>query len=269
MCRNGSTALRAGNVGRAHCAEKLRAGRFVASHVGIEGALAGSEIHRRRRLGGHSQSPRRRLGHRSIMVPAPPMAKVRSGPPRPIAARHLGAIRRVRYRIAAYFSRWSNDQGGVNGRRNQLISLDDAYSPPKRSSRSDDLESDEVRYSSISRVREPNKKVTPRSFKNHQTEKVPHLFVRARVLQRYSMIPSSCRTHGEDAELRIGKGEIYSKYILSVKPDAKLPVCRRMTFGRDICGFRRGLGDRDSRMIVSALIIKQQRFRRSNTRNRS
>ncbi len=29
------------------------------------------------------------------------------------------------------FTKWVNDQGGINGRKLDLISLDDAYSPPK------------------------------------------------------------------------------------------------------------------------------------------
>jgi ABC-type branched-subunit amino acid transport system substrate-binding protein len=51
------------------------------------------------------------------------------------------------------------------------------------------------------------------------------------------------------------EGEIYARYILSVKPDAKVGIISQNDdLGRDyLLGFRRGLGDRASSMIVSAL----------------
>jgi hypothetical protein len=55
----------------------------------------------------------------------------------------------------AYF-RMINDQGGVNGRKIEFISYDDAYSPPKTVEQTRKLiESDEVLFSSINSARRP------------------------------------------------------------------------------------------------------------------
>ena len=49
------------------------------------------------------------------------------------------------------------------------------------------------------------------------------------------------------------EGEIYAKYILSAKPDAKIGILSQNDdLGRDyLLGFKRGLGDKASTMIVS------------------
>jgi branched-chain amino acid transport system substrate-binding protein len=50
------------------------------------------------------------------------------------------------------------------------------------------------------------------------------------------------------------EGEIYAKYILSVKPDAKIAILSQNDdLGRDyLLGFKRGLGDKAATMIVSS-----------------
>jgi len=51
------------------------------------------------------------------------------------------------------------------------------------------------------------------------------------------------------------EGEIYAKYILSVKPGAKIGILSQNDdLGRDyLLGFKRALGDKASTMIVSSL----------------
>ena len=62
-------------------------------------------------------------------APASPTARSRSATPGPIAAR-LVVRSPIPKSMAAYF-KMINDQGGINGRKINFISYDDAYSPPK------------------------------------------------------------------------------------------------------------------------------------------
>jgi len=54
------------------------------------------------------------------------------------------------------------------------------------------------------------------------------------------------------------EGEIYAKYILSVKPGAKIGILSQNDdLGRDyLLGFKRALGDKASTMIVSSLNLQ-------------
>jgi branched-chain amino acid transport system substrate-binding protein len=143
-----------------------------------------------------------------------------------------------------------NEQGGVNGRRINFISLDDAYSPPKTVEQIRRLiESDEVLF-----LVNPVGTATNMSvLKYINQKKVPHLFVGsgATIFNDPAHFPWTMSWTPHYAS----EGEIYAKYILSVKPDAKIAILSQNDdLGRDyLLGFRRGLGDRASRMIVSAL----------------
>ena len=149
--------------------------------------------------------------------------------------------------ITAYFA-MINDQGGVNGRKIHFISLDDAYSPPKTVEQIRRLiESDEVLFLVNTVGTATNMAVV----KYINQKQVPHLFIGsgATVFNDPEHYPWTMSWTPHYAS----EGEIYAKYILSAKPDARIGVlAQNDDLGRDyMLGFKRGLGERAASMIVS------------------
>jgi branched-chain amino acid transport system substrate-binding protein len=161
----------------------------------------------------------------------------------PASAYSAGAVS-----AAAYFA-MINDQGGVNGRKINFISLDDAYSPPKTVEQIRRLvESDEVSF-----LLNPVGTATNLAvLKYLNQKKVPHLFIGsgATIFNDPDHYPWSMSWTPHYAS----EGEIYAKYILSMMPDAKIAILSQNDdLGRDyLLGFRRGLGDKASTMIVAS-----------------
>jgi branched-chain amino acid transport system substrate-binding protein len=161
----------------------------------------------------------------------------------PATAYSAGAVS-----AAAYFA-MINDQGGVNGRKINFISLDDGYSPPKTVEQIRRLvESDEVSF-----LLNPVGTATNMAVVKYLNQKkVPHLFIGsgATIFNDPDHYPWSMSWTPHYAS----EGEIYAKYILSVKPDAKIAILSQNDdLGRDyLLGFRRGLGDKASSMIVAS-----------------
>jgi len=141
-----------------------------------------------------------------------------------------------------------NQQGGVNGRKINYISLDDAYSPPKTVEQIRRLiESEEVLF-----LVNPVGTATNMAVVKYINQKrVPHLFIGtgATVFNDPEHYPWTMSWTPHYAS----EGEIYARHILSTKPDAKIGILSQNDdLGRDyILGFKRGLGDKAS-MIVSA-----------------
>src|ERR1700736_6615344 len=161
----------------------------------------------------------------------------------PASAYSAGAIS-----ATAYFP-MINDQGGVNGRKINFISLDDAYSPPKTVEQIRRLiENDEVAFL----VNPVGTATNMAVVKYINQQRVPHLFIGtgATVFNDPEHYPWTMSWTPHYAS----EGEIYAKYILSAKPDAKIGILSQNDdLGRDyLLGFRRGLGDRASAMIVSS-----------------
>src|ERR1700692_2577098 len=147
----------------------------------------------------------------------------------------------------AYFT-MINEQGGVNGRKINFISLDDAYSPPKTVEQIRRLiESDEVLFL----VNPVGTATNMAVVKYINQQKVPHIFIGtgATVFNDPEHYPWTMSWTPHYAS----EGEIYARYILSTKPDAKIGIlAQNDDLGRDyLMGFRRGLGDKASTMIVS------------------
>ena len=142
-----------------------------------------------------------------------------------------------------------NDQGGVNGRKINYISLDDAYSPPKTVEQIRRLiESDEVLFL----VNPVGTATNMAVVKYINQKKVPHLFIGtgATVFNDPEHYPWTMSWTPHYAS----EGEIYARYILSTKPDAKIGILSQNDdLGRDyLLGFKRGLGDKAASMIVSS-----------------
>src|SRR6202165_1973408 len=162
----------------------------------------------------------------------------------PASAYSAGAVS-----ATAYFT-MINEQGGVNGRKINFISLDDAYSPRKTVEQIRRLiESDEVLF-----LVNPVGTATNMSvLKYINQKKVPHLFVGsgATIFNDPAHFPWTMSWTPHYAS----EGEIYARYILSTKPDAKIAILSQNDdLGRDyLLGFRRALGDKASTIIVSSL----------------
>ena len=162
----------------------------------------------------------------------------------PASAYSAGAVS-----ATAYFA-MVNDHGGVNGRRINFISLDDGYSPPKTVEQIRRLiESDEVLFLVNPVGTAPNMAV----LKYVNQKQVPHLFIGSGATifndpKHYPWTMSWTPHYASEAE-------IYARYILSTKPDARIGVLSQNDdLGRDyLMGLKRGLGAKASSMIVASL----------------
>jgi branched-chain amino acid transport system substrate-binding protein len=149
---------------------------------------------------------------------------------------------------AAYF-RMINDRGGINGRRINFISVDDAYSPPKTVEAARRLvERDNVLLIFGSLGTAPNLAI--RKYLNQK--KVPQLFV------------SSGSSHWNDpahypwtmgllVEYRT-EARAYAAHVLQNQPDARIGVLyQNDDYGKDyLQGLKEGLGAKAG-MIVAAI----------------
>ncbi len=148
---------------------------------------------------------------------------------------------------AAYFA-MLNDEGGINGRKINFISLDDGYSPPKTVEQVRKLvEQDEVLF-----VYAPLG--TPSNSAIHQymnAKKVPQLFV-ATGATKWGDPQHFPWTMGWQPNYQT-EAKIYAKYLLQTKPDAKVGILyQNDDYGKDyLKGFKDGLGDKAAKMIVS------------------
>jgi ABC-type branched-subunit amino acid transport system substrate-binding protein len=148
---------------------------------------------------------------------------------------------------AAYF-KMINDQGGVNGRKLNLIQYDDAYSPPKTVEQVRKLvESDEVLLTFQLVGTPPNAAVQ----KYLNQKKVPQLFA-ATGASRFTDPKNYPWTMGFNPNYQ-SEGRIYGKYILANYPNAKIGILfQNDDLGRDyVTGLKAALGDKAKTMIVA------------------
>ena len=147
---------------------------------------------------------------------------------------------------AAYFNK-INAEGGINGRKINFISYDDAYSPPKTVEQARKLvESDEVLFIFNSLGTPPNSAIQ----KYMNTKKVPQLFV-ATGATKWNDPKEFPWTMGWQPNYQ-SETQIYAKYILKNKPNAKIAVLyQNDDYGKDyLKGFKDGLGAKAASMIV-------------------
>jgi branched-chain amino acid transport system substrate-binding protein len=146
----------------------------------------------------------------------------------------------------AYF-KMINEQGGVNGRKINLISLDDAYSPPKTVEQIRRLvEQEQVAFIFNSLGTPSNAAV--RQYLNDN--KVPQLFV-ATGAAMFSDPKSFPWTMGWQPNYQT-EAAIFAKQILKTKPDAKIAALYQNDgFGKDyLIGFKNGLGADHGGMVI-------------------
>ena len=146
----------------------------------------------------------------------------------------------------AYFKK-INAEGGINGRKINFISYDDAYSPPKTVEQARKLvESDEVLLVFNPLGTPPNSAIQ----KYLNTKKVPQLFV-ATGATKWNDPKNFPWTMGWQPNYQ-SETQIYAKYILKEKPNAKIAVLyQNDDYGKDyLKGFKDGLGAKGASMIV-------------------
>jgi branched-chain amino acid transport system substrate-binding protein len=155
-----------------------------------------------------------------------------------------GTIGRVE---AAYF-KMINEQGGINGRKIDFVTLDDGYSPPKAVEQVRKLvEQDEVLL-----VFQPLGTPSNSAIQQYlNAKKVPQLFV-ATGASKWGDPQHFPWTMGWQPSYQI-EARIYAKYVLQNKPDAKIGILyQNDDFGKDyLKGIKDGLGDKAAKMIVS------------------
>src|SRR5256884_5957507 len=146
----------------------------------------------------------------------------------------------------AYF-RKINAEGGINGRKINFISNDDAYSPPKTVEQARKLvESDEVLLIFNSLGTPPNTAIQ----KYMNSKKVPQLFV-ATGATKWNDPKEFPWTMGWQPNYQ-SESRIYARYILKEKPDAKIAVLyQNDDYGKDyVKGLKDGLGAKAASMII-------------------
>ena len=148
---------------------------------------------------------------------------------------------------AAYFKK-INDAGGINGRKINFVSYDDAYSPPKAVEQARKLvESDEVLFVFNSLGTPSNSAI----HKYMNSKKVPQLFV-ATGATKWNDPKDFPWTMGWQPNYQ-SESRIYAKYLLKEKPDAKIAVLyQNDDYGKDyLKGLKDGLGAKAATMIIA------------------
>jgi branched-chain amino acid transport system substrate-binding protein len=148
---------------------------------------------------------------------------------------------------AAYY-RYINDQGGINGRKINFISLDDGYSPPKTVELTRQLiERDQVLADAAPLGTAPN--IAIQKYLNQK--KVPTLFVGSGA-SRWDDPQHFPWTIGFNPSYH-AEGYLYAKDMLATVKDPKVAVLRQNDdLGEDyMSGFIEGLGKDADKIIVA------------------
>lgn len=148
----------------------------------------------------------------------------------------------------AYFKK-INEEGGVNGRKLVLKSLDDAYSPPRTVEATRRLvEQDESLfiYSTIG---------TPTNTAIHRylnARKVPQLLLSSGGAKWNN--PKDLPWSIAGIPSYVTEGKIYAQHILKTMPNAKIAVLyQNDDFGKDYySGVKQGLGDKTAMIVADA-----------------
>ena len=150
--------------------------------------------------------------------------------------------------ISAYF-KGINEAGGINGRQINLISLDDAYSPPKTVEQARKLvEQEQVLFLTATLGTPPNSAI----HKYMNQKKVPHLFVNTGA-HKWGDPKNFPWTMGLQPDYQV-EGKIYAAHILKNNPNAKIAVLyQNDDYGKDyLKGMEDGLGAKKGMIVAKA-----------------
>ncbi len=143
-----------------------------------------------------------------------------------------------------------NERGGINGRKINLISLDDSYAPPKTVEQTRRLvESDEVAliFSSIGTAH--NTAIA----KYLQGKNIPQLFLASGASKFADISQYPQATVGVQAPFRY-EARLYARHALAKNPNAKFAVISQNDdYGRDyLAGLKDVLGDKYDFVVTAA-----------------
>ena len=147
---------------------------------------------------------------------------------------------------AAYY-RYINDQGGINGRKINFISLDDGYSPPKTVELTRQLvERDQVLAIAAPLGTAPN--IAIQKYLNQK--KVPTLFIGSGA-SRWDNAAQFPWSIGFNPSYHV-EGYLYAKHMLANVKDPKIAILRQNDdVGEDyLSGFIEGLGKANETLIA-------------------
>ena len=147
----------------------------------------------------------------------------------------------------AYF-KMINANGGINGRKINLISLDDAYSPPKTVEQTRKL----VEQDEVAAIFSPLGAPTGLAVRKYlNAKKIPQLFVGSGLTAwgDYKTAPFSMGFQPS----YLSETAVYGKYVLKNKPDAKVAILTQNDdAGRDYAnGFKKALGENAAKLVVA------------------
>jgi ABC-type branched-subunit amino acid transport system substrate-binding protein len=148
--------------------------------------------------------------------------------------------------LGAYFKK-VNDEGGINGRKIDYLTLDDAYSPPKTVEMARRLvEQDEVALLFQTLGTPTNSAI--HKYMNQQ--KVPHIFV-ATGATKWNDPKNFPWTMGWQPNYQT-EGHIYAQYVMKNVKDPKIGILyQNDDYGKDyVKGLKDGLGDAAKKVIV-------------------
>jgi branched-chain amino acid transport system substrate-binding protein len=144
-----------------------------------------------------------------------------------------------------------NEQGGINGRKINLIALDDGYSPPKSIEAVRRLiEEDQVAIMFQTIGTAPNAAI--RKYINQK--KVPDIWLGSGASMFVTDPAAFPWSIPFQPSYRL-EGQMYAKYILEHKPNAKIGIIyQNDDLGRDyVNGLKDGLGDKFDKMVLKSL----------------
>ena len=147
---------------------------------------------------------------------------------------------------AAYYKS-IDDQGGVNGRKIQLISMDDGFSPPKTVEQTRKLVEEEGVLAIVGSLGTATNAAVQKYL---NTKKIPQLFLASGATrwadpQHFPWTMTFTWTYQAEAR-------VYASYVLKHIPDAKIAILyQNDDFGKDFLkGFHQRFGDKAASLIV-------------------
>lgn len=148
---------------------------------------------------------------------------------------------------AAYF-RMVNEQGGINGRKIDFLSLDDAYSPPKT-------------VEGVRKLVEQEKVLLLYGMFGTATNSAVHRYVNAKKVPHLLLLTGASKWNdpkGHPWSMSFypdyaSEARVYARHLMASKPNAKVAVLyQNDDYGRDyLNGFKEALGARAKTMIVA------------------
>ena len=194
-------------------------------------------------------------GHSAVGVPA--VAQKKYGPGVTDTEIKLGQTMPYSGPASAYgtigkahqaFFKMINEKGGINGRKINLISLDDGYSPPKTVEMVRRLVEQEQVFALFNTLGTPCNSAI---HKYVNAKKVPHLLLSTGAT-KWGDPKHFPWTMGFNLSYQ-SEGAIYAKYLIKNKPSAKIGILyQNDDYGKDLLkGVEDGLGKAHAKMVVA------------------